>query len=100
LTATVESRVLEAYARIHALRVLHFDIRRENILVGKDERVWIVDFEFSAVITDEVEFEGCKEVEMRLVRDILTEVKCSKPRVNGARKNVALKETTENRGCN
>lgn len=52
LNTTVESEILKAYDAIHSLHVIHGDVRSENILIGKDgTSVWIVDFEFSEILT-------------------------------------------------
>ena len=37
------------------MNVIHGDVRAENILIGKGEKVWIVDFEFTEILNgDEV----------------------------------------------
>jgi len=54
LTAKVKAEVIKAFNAIHSLNVLHCDIRAENILVGMDDKVWIVDFEFSEIVTGDV----------------------------------------------
>jgi RIO-like serine/threonine protein kinase len=50
LTAKVKKEILKAFKAIHALGVVHGDVRADNILVGKDESVWIIDFEFAAIV--------------------------------------------------
>jgi RIO-like serine/threonine protein kinase len=48
----VERRVLQAFEAIHALHVVHGDVRPANVLVGDDGMVWVVDFEFSSIVDD------------------------------------------------
>jgi serine/threonine-protein kinase RIO1 len=43
----VEENLLAAFEKIHALGVVHGDIRKENVMVKEDESVWIIDFELS-----------------------------------------------------
>lgn len=51
LTANAENKIIKGFESIHALGVVHGDIRAENILVSKGgDAAWIVDFEFSAMI--------------------------------------------------
>jgi tRNA A-37 threonylcarbamoyl transferase component Bud32 len=47
LTPKVEDNIWAAFKAIHGLGVVHGDIREANILVQKDETVWIIDFEMS-----------------------------------------------------
>ena len=48
----VTKGVLEAFEAIHALGVVHGDVRLENVLVEEESsRVWIVDFEFARIIS-------------------------------------------------
>jgi tRNA A-37 threonylcarbamoyl transferase component Bud32 len=48
LNPTVAENVLTAFGEIHALGVIHSDIRTQNILVKEDHSVVIIDFEFSS----------------------------------------------------
>jgi len=32
--------------------VIHGDVRAENIFIGNDDKVWIVDFEFSETVNE------------------------------------------------
>jgi RIO-like serine/threonine protein kinase len=50
LTANVKGQVIKAFDAIHSFNVIHGDVRAENILVGRDDKVWIVDFEFSEIV--------------------------------------------------
>ena len=52
LTPKTEEKILRAFDEIHYLGVLHGDVRPENILVGRDGGVWIIDFEFSQIFKD------------------------------------------------
>lgn len=38
---------MAAFEKIHALGVVHGDIRKENVMVREDESVWIIDFDLS-----------------------------------------------------
>ena len=44
---------MTAFSAIHALGIIHGDIRAENILVSKDNSAWIIDFEFAEFVTAE-----------------------------------------------
>jgi serine/threonine protein kinase len=48
LNATIIQNILQAFRSIHALGVIHSDVRKENILVREDNSVVIVDFEMSS----------------------------------------------------
>ena len=52
MTAKIQQKILQAFDRIHSLGILHGDIRPENILVGTDGDVWIIDFEFSRIAAE------------------------------------------------
>lgn len=41
----VSKNVKDAFAQIHALGVIHGDVRRQNIMVREDKSVVIIDFE-------------------------------------------------------
>jgi RIO-like serine/threonine protein kinase len=43
---------MSVFDEIHELGVVHGDIRTANILVGRDRKVWVVDFEFSHAVVD------------------------------------------------
>jgi serine/threonine protein kinase len=43
------SAILNAYGQLHAQGVVHSDVHPRNILVGDDNRVWIIDFGMSRV---------------------------------------------------
>ena len=48
-SSIIGQNVIEAFIQIHERRVLHGDIRCENILVRKDGSVCIVDFEVATM---------------------------------------------------
>jgi len=52
LTVKIQQKIVQAFDRIHSLGVLHGDLRPENILVGPDGDVWIIDFEFSRIAAE------------------------------------------------
>jgi tRNA A-37 threonylcarbamoyl transferase component Bud32 len=65
LNPTVTENVLTAFRDIHALGVIHSDIRTQNILVKEDHSVVIIDFEFSSfkdVTMDQIALED-EEIE-------------------------------------
>ena len=37
---------MKAYTAIHELGVCHGDIKGDNIIIDKNQSVWIIDFEF------------------------------------------------------
>lgn len=43
---------MQAFESIHALHVVHRDVRPANVLVADDGKVWIVDFEFAEITDD------------------------------------------------
>lgn len=47
LNPTQKQEVVDTIDKIHALGVLHGDIRRENILVDEYGKVWVIDFGFA-----------------------------------------------------
>jgi RIO-like serine/threonine protein kinase len=55
LNVKVETSVLEAYSALHKLKVLHGDIRRENIIVLKDGSVRIFYFEYGDIVVENVD---------------------------------------------
>jgi len=49
----VEKEVLAAFEAIHALNVVHRDVRPANILVAEDgKKVWIIDFEDGRILAE------------------------------------------------
>lgn len=54
LTADIEQKVRDAFDIIHSLGVVHGDIRPDNILVGDDKCIWIIDFE-SSIFLDSIQ---------------------------------------------
>jgi len=74
----VEKEVLAAFKEIHALNVIHGDIRPANILVTEDEnKVWIIDFENGQILADgdegrESEISNEMEAVHEMLRDIRT----------------------------
>jgi RIO-like serine/threonine protein kinase len=63
---------MKSFEAIHGLNVLHGDIRPENILVGTDGAVWIIDFEFSYIPIDSLEGRSLLAQESETVMQILT----------------------------
>ena len=55
--------ILDAYEALHDLGIIHGDVRKQNILVLKDESVRIIDFETGRVVEDEKELIDVIEVE-------------------------------------
>jgi serine/threonine protein kinase len=45
ISTLVEDKVRKAYEELHRRKVLHGDIRASNILVSRNESVYIIDFE-------------------------------------------------------
>ena len=71
LTADIERKVRDAFDIIHSLGVIHGDIRPDNILVGDDERIWIIDFE-SSLLLDSVQSAGERGVMLQIESEALT----------------------------
>jgi RIO-like serine/threonine protein kinase len=64
----VERRVFEAYKDLHKRRVLHGDIRMENILVLEDDSVRIIDFDNAFILPEnDVELMGREDDEITLM---------------------------------
>ena len=67
---------MNAFKAIHSLRVVHSDVRTDNILVAEDgNAVWIVDFEFAEIVEGAREAELMISVETEAVQKLLNEVK-------------------------
>ena len=75
ISPAVEEKVVKAFDEIHARGVLHDDVRAANVLVGSDERVWIIDFEYSHIIDGDENSDKLLTAEKRAVRDMLASVK-------------------------
>ena len=70
LTEKVGRNIVDAFRKIHKLGAVHGDVRKENILVRKDESVCIIDFERTEVnnVSEEhIVMEG-REVEALFLR--------------------------------
>jgi RIO-like serine/threonine protein kinase len=52
MSPKVENKIVSAFDAIHGLQVVHGDIRSANILIGKDDKVWVIDFEFGHTVTE------------------------------------------------
>ena len=64
----VERRVFAAYKDLHKRRVLHGDIRMENILVLEDDSVRIVDFDNAFILPEnDVELMDREDEEITLM---------------------------------
>jgi Protein kinase domain len=76
LNSKVEDNILQAFEAIHALNVIHGDVRPENVLVAEeDSRVWTVDFGFAEILEGlDVDVQSELGTEMVAVRDMLREV--------------------------
>ena len=70
---------MEAFDAIHALGVLHCDVRTQNILIGKNDQVWIIDFEFSLKVEQNAKREDRFAEEREHVVQLLTDVRTNKP---------------------
>ena len=74
----MEKAVLAAFDEIHALNVIHGDVRPANILVTEDEnKVWIIDFEDGKILADgdegrESEISNEMEAICEMLHDIKT----------------------------
>jgi RIO-like serine/threonine protein kinase len=74
----VEKEVLAAFEGIHALNVIHGDVRPANILVTEAEnKVWIIDFEDDQILADgdegrDSEISNGMEAVREMLRDIKT----------------------------
>jgi RIO-like serine/threonine protein kinase len=77
LTPLVADKIFKAYTAIHELGICHGDIRPNNIVVGENNSVWILDFEYARKVRGlrgEVELSG----EMNDVRRMLEEIYVAK----------------------
>lgn len=80
LTPKCEKLIFGAFDDIHALGVLHRDIRLQKILIGKqNDQVWIIDFEFSVNVEKSAKGDDRLAKEREQVVDLLTNVKINKP---------------------
>ena len=71
LTLECEKIMFEAFDAIHALGVLHRYVRRQNILVGKNDKIWIIDFEFSSIVEEDPEREEILAQERKSIVQLL-----------------------------
>jgi serine/threonine protein kinase len=55
----VEEKIVNAFDEIHVRGVLHDDVRAANVLVGSEERVWIIDFEYSHTLDGDENSDKC-----------------------------------------
>jgi tRNA A-37 threonylcarbamoyl transferase component Bud32 len=56
--------------------VIHGDVRAENILIHKDGKsVWIVDFEFSESISEDIDVDSKIGEENQVVHHLLSKIK-------------------------
>jgi serine/threonine protein kinase len=76
----VENQVLAAFEAIHALNVIHGDVRPANILVAEEgNKVWIIDFEDGEILADgddEIRSDISNEIEA--VNEMLRDIKKSR----------------------
>jgi RIO-like serine/threonine protein kinase len=75
LTPKTEEKILSAFDEIHNLGILHGDVRPENILVGVDGGVWVIDFEFSRSFTGVLDTSNLLFRERQHVELMLTEIR-------------------------
>ena len=76
MTSKTEDEILNAFKAIHALGVVHGDVRAENILITKDRNaVWIIDFEFAEIMERASEAESMIYQETEAVKQLLNEFK-------------------------
>jgi serine/threonine protein kinase len=75
----VENEILAAFEAIHALNVVHGDVRSANILVAEEgNKVWIIDFEDDKILPDGDDETTSKiSNEMEVVNEILRDIKKS-----------------------
>jgi tRNA A-37 threonylcarbamoyl transferase component Bud32 len=71
----VKEKGVKAFDEIHARGILHDDVRAANVLVGSDERVWIIDFEYSHTLDGDENSDKLLTVEKMAVRDMLASIK-------------------------
>jgi len=68
---------LASFKEIHALGVIHGDVRPENILVSEEVgKVWVIDFEFAEFLVDgdgDADSKAAKE--MIAVKNVLEDLK-------------------------
>ncbi|KAF9654316.1 hypothetical protein BDM02DRAFT_92140 [Thelephora ganbajun] len=67
ISAELKEKVIIAYQNIHARNILHNDVKLENILIGDDEKVTIVDFCKMVVDPEPADL----ALEMRIVKFML-----------------------------
>lgn len=79
LTLKREKLILRAFDAVHALEVLHCDVKLPNILIGKNDQVWIIDFEFSLNVEKNAKREDRFAEEREHVVQLLTDVRTNKP---------------------
>ena len=78
MSDALKQRVVEAYARLHQVGILHGAVEKKNILIGGDGRVTLVDFSMARTTRPipEIGLRACREkelaLEMRKVRFILS----------------------------
>ena len=78
---------MAAFEEIHALGVIHGDVRSENIIISQEGKVWIIDFEFAEILGDGNGDASSKVAEeMIALKDMLKDIKRSR---------VALLSTSE-----
>jgi 3-deoxy-D-manno-octulosonic acid kinase len=78
LSPEVERRVISTFEQIHEKGVWHGDVRKENILIGSDGKVWIIDFELSRWFGDTSVAESDFASERNAVRETLEMVRQEK----------------------
>lgn len=49
-TRVIAGNVMKAFTAIHQLYICHRDIRSNNVLIGENNSVWVIDFGFSRIV--------------------------------------------------
>ena len=52
LTQKLKKKIEEAFKKLHNHGILHNDEHRGNVMISKDEKVYIIDFGFSQTINE------------------------------------------------
>ena len=77
---------MASFTEIHALGVIHGDVRPENILVSEEEgKVWVIDFEFAEILVDgDGDADSKVAEEIIALNDMLADVKRRRALGDGA----------------
>lgn len=75
ISPTVEDKIIKAYNAIHSQGVCHGDVKRENIIIGRSESVWIIDFEYGCDMRGASTGAKAFADEMQEVRNLLSKLR-------------------------